>query len=212
MSARFRFVTVILKTGQMNMKAVDVMPGKVTDDLTFEIKAAPGRSRVALLGQAPGWAIRSVRYRGVDVTVGGSQKGLMLPPGLGFNAISERALAASKTARLPRSYWDWQEMLRPNASGFFPYTAPSPLLRSWNLTIQRQLSQSMVFDIGYVGSNQSHLPFTADLNQVPENLLGPNDAAFRPYKFQSVTGNTAPSVKVRSQAGAVVPKVSTSVS
>jgi hypothetical protein len=48
----------------------------------------------------------------------------------------------------------------------------------------------MVFDIGYVGSNQSHLPFTTDLNQVPENLLGPNDAAFRPYKFQSVTGNT----------------------
>jgi hypothetical protein len=48
----------------------------------------------------------------------------------------------------------------------------------------------MVFDIGYVGSNQSHLPFTMDLNQVPENLLGPNDAAFRPYKFQSVTGNT----------------------
>ena len=46
----------------------------------------------------------------------------------------------------------------------------------------------MVFDIGYVGSNQSHLPFTTDLNQVPENLLGPNDAAFRPYKFQSVTG------------------------
>ena len=73
--------------------------------------------------------------------------------------------------------------------GFFQYTAPAPLLRSWNLTIQRQIAQSMVFDIGYVGSNQSHLPFTTDLNQVPENLLGPNDAAFRPYKFQSVTGN-----------------------
>ena len=82
------------------------------------------------------------------------------------------------------------DALNGQSVGFFPYTAPSPLLRSWNLTIQRQVTQSMVFDIGYVGSNQSHLPFTADLNQVPENLLGPNDAAFRPYKFQSVTGNT----------------------
>ncbi|MGZ6081308.1 MAG: pyridoxal-phosphate-dependent aminotransferase family protein, partial [Myxococcaceae bacterium] len=64
-------------------------------------------------------SLASIDYRhqewGVDVTVGGSQKGLMLPPGLGFNAISEKALAATKTARLPRSYWDWQEMLRPNA-------------------------------------------------------------------------------------------------
>ena len=82
------------------------------------------------------------------------------------------------------------DALNGQSVGFFPYTAPSPLLRSWNLTIQRQVTQSMVFDIGYVGSNQSHLPFTTDLNQVPENLLGPNDAAFRPYKFQSVTGNT----------------------
>ena len=64
----------------------------------------------------------------VDVTVGGSQKGLMLPPGLSFNAISEKALAANKTARLPRYYWDWQEMLKPNRSGFFPYTPATNLL------------------------------------------------------------------------------------
>jgi len=62
------------------------------------------------------------------VTVAGSQKGLMLPPGLSFNAISERALAAAKTARLPRSYWDWDEMLGPNAKGFFPYTPATNLL------------------------------------------------------------------------------------
>jgi alanine-glyoxylate transaminase/serine-glyoxylate transaminase/serine-pyruvate transaminase len=64
----------------------------------------------------------------VDVTVCGSQKGLMVPPGLGFNAISDKALAAHKHARLPRSYWDWEEMLKANRSGFFPYTPATNLL------------------------------------------------------------------------------------
>ena len=65
---------------------------------------------------------------GVDVTIAGSQKGLMLPPGLGFNAVSAKALAASKAATLPRAYWDWQPMLRDNESGFFPYTPATNLL------------------------------------------------------------------------------------
>jgi alanine-glyoxylate transaminase/serine-glyoxylate transaminase/serine-pyruvate transaminase len=64
----------------------------------------------------------------VDVTVCGSQKGLMVPPGLGFNAISQRALAANKAAKLPRSYWDWQDMLKQNETGFFPYTPATNLL------------------------------------------------------------------------------------
>ena len=64
----------------------------------------------------------------IDVTVCGSQKGLMVPPGLGFNAISEKAFAASAKARMPRSYWDWQEMRKANASGFFPYTPATNLL------------------------------------------------------------------------------------
>ena len=64
----------------------------------------------------------------VDVTVCGSQKGLMVPPGLGFNAISEKALAANKSAKLPRSYWDWQEMLKHNQNGFFPFTPATNLL------------------------------------------------------------------------------------
>ena len=80
-------------------------------------------------------SLASIDYRhdewGVDVTVGGSQKGLMLPPGLSFNAISEKALAANKTAKMPRYYWDWQEMLKPNLSGFFPYTPATNLL--WGL-------------------------------------------------------------------------------
>jgi alanine-glyoxylate transaminase/serine-glyoxylate transaminase/serine-pyruvate transaminase len=77
-------------------------------------------------------SLGSIDYRHdeweVDVTVAGSQKGLMLPPGLSFNAISEKARAASKTARLPRSYWDWHEMLGPNRNGFFPYTPATTLL------------------------------------------------------------------------------------
>jgi alanine-glyoxylate transaminase / serine-glyoxylate transaminase / serine-pyruvate transaminase len=77
-------------------------------------------------------SLASIDYRHdewkVDVTVAGSQKGLMLPPGLSFNALSEKALEASRTAALPRSYWDWQEMLTPNAKGFFPYTPATNLL------------------------------------------------------------------------------------
>ena len=77
-------------------------------------------------------SLASMDYRhdewGVDVTVCCSQKGLMLPPGLGLNTISGKALAASKTARLPRSYWDWEAMIGPNKSGFFPYTPATNLL------------------------------------------------------------------------------------
>lgn len=77
-------------------------------------------------------SLGSMDYRhdewGVDVSVGGSQKGLMLPPGLSFNAISEKALASSKTAKLPRSYWDWHQMLEPNRSGYFPFTPATNLL------------------------------------------------------------------------------------
>ena len=65
---------------------------------------------------------------GVDVIVAGSQKGLMLPPGLSFNAVSAKALAAHKTSKLPKAYWDWEDMLGPNAKGFFPYTPATNLL------------------------------------------------------------------------------------
>jgi len=77
-------------------------------------------------------SLASIDYRhdewGVDVTVGGSQKGLMLPPGLSFNALSAKALAASKAAKLPRSFWDWSDMLASNKDGYFPYTPATNLL------------------------------------------------------------------------------------
>jgi alanine-glyoxylate transaminase / serine-glyoxylate transaminase / serine-pyruvate transaminase len=77
-------------------------------------------------------SLGSIDYRHdewrVDVTMGCSQKGLMLPPGLGFNAISDKALAASKTAKLPRSYWEWDEMIAANRGGFFPSSPATNLL------------------------------------------------------------------------------------
>ena len=78
-------------------------------------------------------SLGSIDYRhdewGVDVTIAGSQKGLMLPPGLSFNAISAKANAESRRARLPRSYWDWQPMLAANADGWFPFTPATNLLQ-----------------------------------------------------------------------------------
>jgi alanine-glyoxylate transaminase/serine-glyoxylate transaminase/serine-pyruvate transaminase len=77
-------------------------------------------------------SLGSIDYRHedwkVDVTVAGSQKGLMLPPGLSFNAVSPKALAASKSARLRRAYWSWDEMIPANDAGFFPYTPGTNLL------------------------------------------------------------------------------------
>ena len=64
----------------------------------------------------------------MDVTVAGSQKGLMLPPGLSFNAVSAKALAAAKGAKLPRAYWGWEEMIASSKSGYFPYTPATNLL------------------------------------------------------------------------------------
>ena len=98
-----------------------------------EIRAAIDETRhPALLMIDTISSLASIDYRhdewGVDVTVAGSQKGLMLPPGLGFNAVSTKALSASKTARLTRSYWDWEAMGETGRTGFFPYTPATNLL------------------------------------------------------------------------------------
>ncbi|MDA1090261.1 MAG: aminotransferase class V-fold PLP-dependent enzyme [Proteobacteria bacterium] len=77
-------------------------------------------------------SLGSLDYRhdewGVDVTIAGSQKGLMMPAGLSFNAMSDKALEANKSAKMPRCYWDWQDMLKNNNGGFFPYTPATNLL------------------------------------------------------------------------------------
>lgn len=85
-------------------------------------------------------SLASIDYRHdewrVDVTVAGSQKGLMLPPGLSFNAVSDKALAASRSAKLPRSYWNWEEMLATNKDGWFPYTPATNLLYGLRVALQ----------------------------------------------------------------------------
>jgi alanine-glyoxylate transaminase/serine-glyoxylate transaminase/serine-pyruvate transaminase len=79
----------------------------------------------------------------VDVTVAGSQKGLMLPPGLSFNAISKKALAAAETAKMPRSYWDWRPMLAANETGFFPYTPGTNLLYGLDAAVGLLLEEGL---------------------------------------------------------------------
>ena len=118
------------------LKAVMAVHNETSTGVTSsiaEIRRAMDEARhPALLMVDTVSSLGSIDYRHdewrVDVTVAGSQKGLMLPPGLSFNAISEKALSASKEAKLPRSYWDWQEMLGPNRSGFFPFTPATTLL------------------------------------------------------------------------------------
>jgi alanine-glyoxylate transaminase/serine-glyoxylate transaminase/serine-pyruvate transaminase len=104
----------------------------VTSDVAAVRRAIDAARHPALLMVDTISSLGSIDYRhdewGVDVTVAGSQKGLMLPPGLSFNAISDKALAAAKAARLPKSYWAWDEMLAANANGWFPFTPATNLL------------------------------------------------------------------------------------
>jgi alanine-glyoxylate transaminase / serine-glyoxylate transaminase / serine-pyruvate transaminase len=129
---------------ERSIKAVCVLhnetsTGAVTD--VVGVRRAMDRIRhPALLMVDTISSAASMDYRhdewGVDVTICGSQKGLMLPPGLGFNVISDKALASSRTARLPRSYWDWQEMLTSNEKGFFPYTPATNLLQGLKVAVE----------------------------------------------------------------------------
>ncbi len=118
------------------IKAVCVVHNETSTGVTSRIplvrKAIDNARHPALLMVDTISSLASIDYRhdewGVDVTVGGSQKGLMLPPGLSFNATSEKSLAAAKGAKLPRSFWDWNEMIAANANGWFPYTPATNLL------------------------------------------------------------------------------------
>jgi len=117
-------------------KAVMVVHNETSTGVTSriaEIRRAMNRaSHPALLIVDTISSLGSMDYRHdeweVDVTVAGSQKGLMLPPGMSFNAISDKALVANLSAKMRRSYWDWQEMLKPNQAGFFPFTPATNLL------------------------------------------------------------------------------------
>ncbi|MFD0415985.1 pyridoxal-phosphate-dependent aminotransferase family protein [Streptomyces sp. NPDC127108] len=119
-----------------DIKAVCVVHNETSTGVTSrvpEIRAAlDAAGHPALLLVDTVSSLGSIEYRhdawGVDVTVTGSQKGLMLPPGLGFNAVSDKALTAARTSRLPKSYWDWGPIIDANEAGFFPSTPATNLL------------------------------------------------------------------------------------
>jgi alanine-glyoxylate transaminase/serine-glyoxylate transaminase/serine-pyruvate transaminase len=121
---------------EKRLKAVCVVHNETSTGVVSRIsdirKAIDAAKHPALFMVDTISSLASMDYRhdewGVDVTVAGSQKGLMLPPGLSFNCVSPKALAASKNARLPRSYWAWDEMIANGKSGYFPYTPATNLL------------------------------------------------------------------------------------
>src|SRR6059058_4254386 len=118
------------------LKAVCVVHNETSTGVTSDIaevrRAIDAAKHPSLLMVDTISGLASADYRhdewGVDVAVSGSQKGLMLPPGIGFNALSPREIEASKTARLPRSYWAWDEIIEMNKTGYFPYTPNTNLL------------------------------------------------------------------------------------
>ena len=122
--------------GEKRIKAVAVVHNETSTGVVSRVaevrQAIDAAQHPALFMVDTISSLASMDYRhdewGVDVTVAGSQKGLMLPPGLSFNCISPRALAASKAARLPRSYWAWDEMIANGKNGYFPYTPATNLL------------------------------------------------------------------------------------
>ena len=121
---------------ERRIKAVCVVHNETSTGVTSRIaevrRAIDASAHPALFMVDTISSLASIDYRhdewGVDVTVAGSQKGLMLPPGLSFNCVSAKALTASRSATLPRSYWAWDEMLTSGKSGFFPYTPSTNLL------------------------------------------------------------------------------------
>ena len=119
-----------------SIKAVCVVHNETSTGSTSRISAvrkainAAGHPALLLVDTISGLASADFRFDewGVDVAVSGSQKGLMLPPGLSFNAVSEKAIAVSKSASLPNAYWRWSEMIEANQRGYFPYTPATNLL------------------------------------------------------------------------------------
>ena len=133
------------------IKAVCVVHNETSTGVTSDIPAvrhaidSAGHSALLMVDTIS--SLASIDYRhdewGVDVTVAGSQKGLMLPPGLGFNAVSEKALSAAEKATLPRAYWSWAEVLETNQTGFFPYTPATNLLMGLQEAIEMLLGEGL---------------------------------------------------------------------
>ena len=136
---------------QHRIKAVMVVHNETSTGVTsriHEIRKAIDRAKhPALLLVDTISSLGSIEYEhdawGVDVTVSCSQKGLMLPPGLGFNAISEKALSAAKANQTSRSYWDWQDILQQNKNGSWPYTPATNLLYGLKEAIKMLMEEGL---------------------------------------------------------------------
>ena len=136
---------------ERKIKAVCVVHNETSTGATSDIAAvrraidAAGHPALLMVDSISGLASADFRHDewGVDVTVSGSQKGLMLPPGISFNALSPRALEASKTARLPRAFWAWDEIVEMNHDGYWPYTPNTNLLYGLSEALDMLLGEGL---------------------------------------------------------------------
>jgi alanine-glyoxylate transaminase/serine-glyoxylate transaminase/serine-pyruvate transaminase len=137
--------------GERRIKAVCVVHNETSTGVTSNIASvraamsAAGHPALLLVDSISGLACVDYRHDewGVDVTISGSQKGLMLPPGISFNALSPRAIEASKSARLPRSYWAWDDILELNKGGYWPYTPNTNLLYGLSESLEMLQSEGL---------------------------------------------------------------------
>ena len=133
------------------IKAVCVVHNETSTGVTSDIAAvrraidAAGHPALLMVDSISGLASAEFRHDawGVDVTVSGSQKGLMLPPGISFNALSPKALAAARTATLPKAFWAWDEIVEMNQSGYWPYTPNTNLLYGLHEALDMILGQGL---------------------------------------------------------------------
>jgi alanine-glyoxylate transaminase/serine-glyoxylate transaminase/serine-pyruvate transaminase len=133
------------------IRAVCVVHNETSTGVTSDIAAvrraidAAGHPALLIVDTISGLASADYRHDewGVDVTVSGSQKGLMLPPGISFNAVSQKAIAASRQATLPRAFWDWTEIIAMNATGYWPYTPNTNLLYGLHEALEMILGEGL---------------------------------------------------------------------
>ena len=145
-----RLETILKEDTSANIKAVCIVHNETSTAVTSDIgsirQAMDAANHPALLLVDTVSSLASLPYHhkewGVDVTIGGSQKGLMLPPGLGLNVVSNKARKAAKSASLPKAYWNWEAIIDANDNGFFPYTPPT------NLLYGLAEAQKLLFDEG----------------------------------------------------------------
>ena len=171
---------------EKKIKAVCAVHNETSTGVTSRIgeirKAMDNADHPALLFVDTISSLGSIDYRHeewkVDVTVGGSQKGLLLPPGLSFNAISSKALVAYKNSDLPKSYWDWEPMIENNKKGYFPYTPATNLLYGLDEAI------NILTEEGLENVFKRHIRF-AEATRIAVNAWGLEILCKNPNEFSS---------------------------